>query len=1115
MSIKSLPIRKEVFEVNYQPAPKLGQILEFIEKGTGPQGIEYMADVDEFFDRTVITESMLQIFESILEGFEGKRKKVFVLRSFYGGGKTHTILAILHAFRDPDSLKRIRGISPYVKLRLEEISEKIKKLGVKIVCFAGDSSVYSGNPLAVTKVGNYAYRTVWGYIAHCLGNYLAIKEFDETLTAPQVDLIKKLLGEERILFLFDEVAEYVSSFVGGDYRYYAKSVVNFMEFFCKAVSTSKCVALITLPFEGKNVDFRFSNVDIITSLANALEKDAENFEPLRAGDVVEILKKRIFVSLPNDQKEVAVNRFKEARVNFSEYFDSNYEKEVERTYPFSPEYLEVLERLIRETRLQKTRAALEITIDTVRRVINDESDAEVLKPWHIDLHRFPDVFLRREEYESIYTKQVLVEPKIHCMILKTIFYYTFYYDAPSVRKEYPGLNDVVRAVYEPETFSNMNLRVVDIENELAKVINRSDIYNLYFSEGKYWFWKYPSIREYILKNAKVIRESDDLRLWDNIKKALEERFNYTGTKHSKINITHKFKSLIICDGFEYPPESEKLTLVIMLRAELAEGDFPKRIIMESGPNRSRTNKNTIVVLLPVGPSKTDSDNREYSEMLDLASRLVAIEEIENKIDEWYSDVLKQNREVIELQKKMLNSEKSKAEKELADKVVRVYSWVVFPADSDVKYDKIVDMSMNIAEGVWKTLAKNDNSKVAEKLDITYFTSIIKKMFGIDVEKDEKAWNFRTIKSWFKQYPSLPFVSEEEIERVVKEGVKKFKFGIRTEKGVFFKKVHSQLPPTKDAEGVVPDTIEDDYVILTREKAINEQINFLLSEERMTDKSTPSEEIRFVLYPELGGTNYPLSNLRDLPNWKNLFIYGVIVREVRKIPKEMPRLDVKFYPAETLNIGKNEIAKWRISAIPYNFSPSQVEIVVTSRGNEILKEPMERSGNEFVKEFSVTPREDEEIYTVEISTKPNLVESIKKNLRVKIKEESRVMESTEVGESHINYRLLEISEIKDFEVLKILEREKILDLRADVNGGAVAYGEIVGKEAAGTMRLIIDNMPADVAVNAALELAEYCSSKNIPKFSIRFKNVVLDRRLVESLKRLNGKVKFLLEVGGSE
>lgn len=1123
VGVKSLEIRKEILEAGYQPAPKLGEILEFFDGKRDIKGIEVMADPEKFFDRTVVTESMLQIFEAVLDAFEGKKRRVYVLRSFYGGGKTHTLLALIHAFRNPDSLNRIKDVSPNTKLKLEEISRRIKNLKVSVICFAGDHSAYSGNPLSPTNAGRYAYRTVWGYIAHTLGSYPLMKEFDESLTAPQEDVIKKILEGERVLFLFDEVAEYIMSLIAGKYQSYAKSVVNFMEYFCKAVSNSKCVAVITLPFEVRSVeskesdkskpvvvvDWRFRDLDVITSLRNALEKDSDSFEPIRPRDVLEILKKRLFENIPDNLKEIAVERFKELRVNYPNYFTPNYEDEVAKYYPFSPEYMEVLERLVRETGLQKTRAALEISIDVLRSVINGDDDPMVLKPWHIDLSKISAAFEGRGEYYGIYTKQVLVDEPLHSMILKCIFYYTYYYDTPVPRKEYPGLGEIVRAVYEPEKFSKMDLTVTDIENEIEKVKNREDVLNLYVSEGKFWFWKLPSIRDYINKTAKKILSTGDPRIWDYVKKAIKESYEYRGSKKSPLQVSHGFKELVILDDYEYPEDDEKLRLVVILRMELATGDFPKKIIMESEEGKSRNNCNSLVVVLPKEPFREASyvDYANYNLVCELAAKIVAIDEVEDKLEELYSD-----REAIGIQEKILNDERTRIKRDLGNHVVKSYSWVLFPAHPDVQYEKITEISMNIAEGVWNTLKKAD--KVADKLDLSYLLSVIKTNFGIDVEKDEMAWKFKTIKSWFRHYKSLPFVSDEMIEKVVKDGVRDFKFGIRSENNVFFKPVHDTIPPAKDKEGVVPSSIRDEDIVMTKEKAIKEQIEFLLSKETRKETLTHIEEIRYLLYPELGGQYHLLSELMSLPNWNRLFLNGVIVREVRKISKDVPTLEVRVFPGENIEIGVNESARFRISATPYYFVPETVNIEISSGGKVILSEAMNRSNGSFEKDFEVIPEGEEETYSVAVSAIPPKVKTVKKTLRVKVRaKKKRRFETREIVDEHEGYRLLEITDIRDFEVLKILSGEKAITfsgVKPEGEPKAFVDAEIIGKESGGMMELKMTKMPVYVAVEAGRELAEYCTEKTIGKFEIKFENVMLDRRLIDGLKKLNKKVKFTLE-----
>jgi predicted AAA+ superfamily ATPase len=74
-------------------APSLGEVL----LGRAPR---IYADPREFFRRTLMTKSMLDMLEEIAGALAGVRdsrrgyRKVHVLTSLFGGGKTHTLLTI-------------------------------------------------------------------------------------------------------------------------------------------------------------------------------------------------------------------------------------------------------------------------------------------------------------------------------------------------------------------------------------------------------------------------------------------------------------------------------------------------------------------------------------------------------------------------------------------------------------------------------------------------------------------------------------------------------------------------------------------------------------------------------------------------------------------------------------------------------------------------------------------------------------------------------------------------------------------------------------------------------------------------------------------------------------
>jgi len=75
-------------------APSLGGVVIGIEH-------RIYSDPLEFFRRTLITESMAEVLENVANVVsEGRGSKVIVLSAFFGGGKTHTLLALIPRYKE-------------------------------------------------------------------------------------------------------------------------------------------------------------------------------------------------------------------------------------------------------------------------------------------------------------------------------------------------------------------------------------------------------------------------------------------------------------------------------------------------------------------------------------------------------------------------------------------------------------------------------------------------------------------------------------------------------------------------------------------------------------------------------------------------------------------------------------------------------------------------------------------------------------------------------------------------------------------------------------------------------------------------------------------------------
>src|SRR5207245_2931065 len=82
------------------------------------QTSDIYADPDAFFKRTFFTPSLRNVLEGVANRIQGKPKSrtevgffaypnVVMLASRFGGGKTHTLITLYHAFSRPESLKHI------------------------------------------------------------------------------------------------------------------------------------------------------------------------------------------------------------------------------------------------------------------------------------------------------------------------------------------------------------------------------------------------------------------------------------------------------------------------------------------------------------------------------------------------------------------------------------------------------------------------------------------------------------------------------------------------------------------------------------------------------------------------------------------------------------------------------------------------------------------------------------------------------------------------------------------------------------------------------------------------------------------------------------------------
>lgn len=167
------------------------------------EGTDEYRNPVEFFRRTYLTESLKEMLIGAVRRLTvGGGDPVVQLQTNFGGGKTHSMLALYHLFSGipPTELSGIDAIMSAAGASKIPTARRVVLVGNKIS---------PGNPS--TKPDGTVVRTLWGELAWQLGGkkaYARVQADDEKATSPG-DVLRELFNEYGpCLILVDEWVAY-------------------------------------------------------------------------------------------------------------------------------------------------------------------------------------------------------------------------------------------------------------------------------------------------------------------------------------------------------------------------------------------------------------------------------------------------------------------------------------------------------------------------------------------------------------------------------------------------------------------------------------------------------------------------------------------------------------------------------------------------------------------------------------------------------------------------------------------------------------------------------------------------------------------------------------------
>ena len=368
----------------------------------GEGGPEYRTP-SEFFRRTYITESLNRLLINAIHRLSGRGgDPVVQLQTNFGGGKTHSMLALYHLFSGTTPTD-MPGID---QLMAEADETELPKVH-RVVLVGNKTS--PGNPSR--KPDGTVVHTLWGELAWQLGGkdaFERIRADDENATNPGDALRELFIEHGPALILIDEWVAYARQLhdedrlPGGTFE----TQFTFAQALTEAAKAAQnCLLVVSLPASdtGDSAHATADDVEVggergraaLDRLRNVVGRIQSTWRPATAEESFEIVRRRLFqpITDPNLYKarDVVAREFAELYRNQQQEFppechEADYEKRIKDAYPIHPE---VFDRLYidwsTQPKFQRTRGVLRLMATVIHALWQKGENNPLIMPGGIPI----------------------------------------------------------------------------------------------------------------------------------------------------------------------------------------------------------------------------------------------------------------------------------------------------------------------------------------------------------------------------------------------------------------------------------------------------------------------------------------------------------------------------------------------------------------------------------------------------------------------------------------------------------------------------------------------------------------------------------------------------------
>ncbi|GAB2445512.1 Swt1 family HEPN domain-containing protein [Streptosporangium sandarakinum] len=734
-------------------------------------GEEY-SDPVQFFRRTYLTEGLKDLLKRAVErvGGDMNATPVWNLQTNFGGGKTHSMLALWHIFSG----------TPLHEFP-QEVVDLLQETDARVVSEKVNRAALVGNHIdpkagKVKEDGTHV-RTLWGELAWQLGGreaYEIVRESDQAHTNPGDALRRLLAAYSPCLVLIDEWVAYARQLYGRE-DLEAGTFDTQFTFAQTITEAAKAVPgallVVSIPASshkeaeegimGSALEVGGVNGQAaLDRLQNVIRRVAQQWQPARAHESFEIVRRRLF----EEPSAAAKAEIAAIAKQFWKFYNDHkgefprecsevaYEKRIIDAYPIHPE---LFDRLYEDwstlDRFQRTRGVLRLMSMVIQRLWQSQDAGPLIMPGSLPLND-PKVVGELAQYLQDNWKAVLetdVDSETATPVQidgeRTVFgkraltrrlaRTLFFGSAPTLTRPHKGIEQ-----------QNIRLGVAlpgDVVGNFGSALHvLTDRATFLYVDGfRYWYDTQASVTRTAKDYAERLHKED---VWLEIVKRLRAKELKTRGDFSAVHVTD--------DGAEVPDTGDARLVILHPSVVHAKNDrgssamVRAQEILDKRSSAQRINRNMLVFLA--------GDAKRMEELAEAVREYLAWKNITDRRDELDLTV----QQIKQVETRLANADQA-----VELRIRETYYWALVPAQAPGAH---ITWQMEKADGSKERLAERVSAKLRQidALRVIQAASVIRGNLDNELASVWQRGHISIKELWdyYCRYPYLPRLRGREV-----------------------------------------------------------------------------------------------------------------------------------------------------------------------------------------------------------------------------------------------------------------------------------------------------------------------------------------------------------------